>query len=384
MNSKKERTGPERWRAWLARWSPRGMVLTVLGALTLGVAGLSVAVSYQILTPAFGLWAAPTVGALDILWVVLQATELLAGNNRSRATHVQRAGLALTAVIAAIPTADLIISHHGGGSAGLAVVLAPAAIVATKGTWWLVLPALGRRVSPATRQAIATRRQEVADRIEVMAADAADRIELLNVAATIKEQVGAAETDYRVQLLAAQQSMTERLHAQARQTIESVTARPLPPVATDIDLPDLETWSLEGPALPVTAVRAAVTTGGADRHTPGTQVNGLTGPEDVTSRGAALTLADMAAVAGVPTPPVGEPLTDSQIGVVLRYLRYQEDPPLSKRQATKLFRNRGYVGSQERLKRVWRAEVSTDEDTGTDDDDVAEDVDDVADDDVTS
>lgn len=95
------------------RPSPRGTVLSVLGLVTLGVAILSVAVSYQILEPAFGAWAVPVVGALDALWCVFQATEILAGNNRRRVWRVQAAGLTLTFVNAAIPTADLILSGPG-------------------------------------------------------------------------------------------------------------------------------------------------------------------------------------------------------------------------------------------------------------------------------
>ncbi|MBJ6636954.1 hypothetical protein H4K36_01425 [Streptomyces sp. DHE7-1] len=45
----------------------------------------------------------PTVGALDALWVVFQATEILSCNNRRRAGRVRWAGLALTLVNAAIP-----------------------------------------------------------------------------------------------------------------------------------------------------------------------------------------------------------------------------------------------------------------------------------------
>ncbi|MEU5430931.1 hypothetical protein AB0H73_35735 [Streptomyces olivoreticuli] len=333
-------------------WSLRMMVLGVLAAITLGVAVLSMAVSYQILNPAFGVWASPTVGALDALWVVLQATEILAANNRRRARRVQWAGLVLTAVIAAIPTADLIVAP--GGGVGLAVVLAPVAIVATKSAWWLVLPSLGRRVSPTTRQAIDTRRQEVADRLETMEADAADRIELLRVATDLERQVGEAETAYRLSTLRAQQTMTQRLHEQAETTAETIAKMPLPAAVGHIALPELEGWVPVAPALPVTSP-------GTGWHAPGTQVSALTeteDPRDVTVRGTAVTLAELAAVRGVPTPQREEALTDDQLGVVLRYLRYSEDPPRSYRQAVALFRGLGYVGSQERVRRVWGQEVA--------------------------
>ncbi|WKK24130.1 hypothetical protein QZH56_36760 [Streptomyces olivoreticuli] len=349
-------------------WSGRTLVLGILAATTLGVAVLSMAVSYQILNPRFGVWASPTVGALDTLWVVLQATEILAANNRRRVRRVQWAGLVLTAVIAAIPTADLIVTP--GGGVDLAVVLAPVAIVATKSAWWLVLPSLGRRVSPITRQAIDIRRQEVADRLEQMEADAADRIELLTVATDLEQRVGEAETAYRLSTLKAQQSMTEQLHKQAEATAGTIAQMPLPEAVRQIALPELEGWVPTAPALPVTSP-------GTGRHAPGTQVSALTEteePRDVTSPGAAVTLADLAAVRGVPTPPPGEPLTDDQLGVVLRYLRYSEDPPRSYRQAVKVFRGSGFIGSEERVRRVWGQEVAVEDPESESEDPESEDV----------
>lgn len=330
-------------------WSLRSMVLVVLGAITLGVAVLSVAVSYQILIPRFGGWSAPTVAALDALWVVLQATEIHAANNRRRAKRVQWAGLALTLVIVAIPTADLILTRTDGFD--LALIITPVAIATTKGAWWLTLPSLGRKVSPATRRAIAERRQKVADRLEQMEADAADRIELLTVATALERQIGEAETGYRLSTLEIQQAMVEQLHTQSVATAETIEQMPLTDTVAHIALPTLNDWKPTAPALPVTPVAA--------RHTLGTQVGALMGPWPVTSRGTAVTLSELAAVRGVPTPEPGQSLNEAQLGVVLRHLRYSDDPPRSYRQAVAAFRRCGFVGSEERVRRVWSAEVPT-------------------------
>ncbi|MEV7471692.1 hypothetical protein AB0O20_35140 [Streptomyces kronopolitis] len=345
--------------------SPRTLVLGVLGVVTVGVAVLSMAVTYQILVPRFGGWAWPTVGALDALWVVVQATEILAGSNRRRARRVQYAGLVLTTVIAAIPTADLVMTltrTHAGFD--LAVILAPTAIVATKLAWWITRPALGRQVSQTTRQTIATKRQAVADRLEEMEADAAHRIELLRVATALEQQVGEAETDYRLATLKAEQRTTEKLHDQAVKTAKTIADKPLPDAVQHIELPELDGWEPTALALP-----------GTGRHALGTQVGALVGPRPDTSRdadGTGVTLADLASVRGVPTPAPGEPLTDDQLGVVLRYLRYGEDPPRSYRQARKLFRRLGFMGSEERVRKVWAAEVSVGEDDSEESVDEAE------------
>ncbi|MFJ2876559.1 hypothetical protein [Streptomyces sp. NPDC087298] len=338
METKKKRRG------WL---SARGGVLSILGLVTLGVAVLSVAVSYDILEPRFGLWAVPTVGALDALWLVFQATEILAGNNRRRIWRVQTAGLVLTLVNAAIPTADLIL-HRSQPGFDLAVILTPIAIVFTKLAWWIALPSLGRRVSADTRKALDDERQTVADQLETMEAAAAHRIELLELATALEEKMARAETAYRKGVLKAQHRMTEELHGQAETTAKTVAEKILPASVAAIRLPELGQWSAVAPALPGTL--------DGDRHSVGTQVNALppgSGTPTGTPARPTVTLAELAAVAGVPVPEPGQPLTDDQLDVVLRHLRYVDDPPQSYRQARDDYRALGYVGSEERVRRAW-------------------------------
>ncbi|MCX4665043.1 hypothetical protein [Streptomyces uncialis] len=355
--TKKENTP---WRP-----SPRGVVLAVLGVVTLAVAILSVAVSYDILHPRFGAWAVPTVGALDALWVVFQATEILAGNNRHRVRRVQCAGLALTVINAAIPTADLL---WGPGAFDLAVVLTPLAIVATKTAWWIALPSLGRKVSGDTQQAIDTKRQTVADRLEEMEAEAAHRIELLELATKLEKRVADAETAYRAGFLERQQAMTEALHDQAQATAATVAEMPLPSSVAAIDLPVLGQWTPQAPALPGTVDSAS----GLDRHATGTPVSALPGASGGTAPGTPAhpaaqhdVLAELAAVEGVPVPRPGEQLTGGQMDVVLRHMRYAGDPPMSYRQARDAFRRAGYVGSEERVRHAWGALLATEDGTAT-------------------
>ncbi|MEU6664263.1 hypothetical protein [Streptomyces sp. NPDC046821] len=333
-----------------ARWSSRAWVLAVLGAFTLGVAALSMKVTYSILVPHFGPWAVPTVGALDALWVVLQATEILSGNNRTRVNRVRWAGLALTAVLAAVPPADLILTSRGAGL-DLAVVLTPVAIALTKGVWWLVLPSLGRSVSPSTRQAIADRRQTVVDRLEEMEAEAAHKIELLGVAKDLNLRVTKAETEYRLSALKAQQEMTDELHTQAQTTAQTISKKVLPELVSQIELPELEGWEPAAPELPVTPV---------------TQVRALMGPESGTPRVTPVTLEELATVAGVTVPRPGEPLDDDQLDVVVRYLRYSDDPPRSYRATAKAMREAGFMGSEERVRHAWREVVSKESVTSPD------------------
>jgi hypothetical protein len=76
------------------------------------------------------------------------------------------------------------------------------------------------------------------------------------------------------------------------------------------------------------------------------------GGEQAPAEGA-LTLQELAAVEGVPLPKPGETLTDDQLSVVLRWLRYGMEPPRSYRQAQGDFRKHGFKAREERVRRTW-------------------------------
>lgn len=129
-------------------------------------------------------------------------------------------------------------------------------------------------------------------------------------------------------------------------------------------------------ATTVTATsRDAVTDTGADAATDAATVTDqpVTAPASVTGEAvtdgkasqATVTLAEVAAVAGVPVPETGERLSDEQLVVVLRHLRYREDPPLSYRQAVAAFREAGFVGGEERIRRTWGELMSREENDAT-------------------
>ncbi|MFF2809351.1 hypothetical protein ACFVT2_19650 [Streptomyces sp. NPDC058000] len=164
-------------------------------------------------------------------------------------------------------------------------------------------------------------------------------------------------------------------------------------VGADAAIADM--FTVTAPATPVTEtvvpVTPSLTTASAppalesastgDRDAEGTQVNAqdtpseplaVTGTEQTVtpvtppvtedrSDVTAATLEELAAVAGVPTPVPGERLTDEQLVVVLRHLRYRDDPPLSYRQAGADFRDAGYVGSEQRVRKAWGALMSHEE-----------------------
>ncbi|MGW8378566.1 hypothetical protein [Streptomyces sp. ODS28] len=83
--------------------------------------------------------------------------------------------------------------------------------------------------------------------------------------------------------------------------------------------------------------------------------------ESVPVERSAVTLAEVAAVAGVTAPEAGVPLSDAQLVVVLRYLRHSIDPPMSYRQAATAFREGGFVGAEGRVRAAWSALIEQEE-----------------------
>lgn len=77
--------------------------------------------------------------------------------------------------------------------------------------------------------------------------------------------------------------------------------------------------------------------------------------DDVTAMNEAVRLEDMAKVAGVSTPEPGTALTDAQLVVVLRWLRYSQNPPLAKRAAVARFRSEGFQAGEARVRAAWDA-----------------------------
>ncbi|MFF4909742.1 hypothetical protein ACFY2T_33335 [Streptomyces sp. NPDC001260] len=72
-------------------------------------------------------------------------------------------------------------------------------------------------------------------------------------------------------------------------------------------------------------------------------------------------LAAVAAVAGVDTPEPGEPLTEKQLTVVLRWLRHSENPPLSYRKALAAYRAAGFSAKEERVRKAYAALIDAED-----------------------
>ncbi|MFS7877668.1 hypothetical protein ACEYXF_30680 [Streptomyces asiaticus] len=171
----------------------------------------------------------------------------------------------------------------------------------------------------------------------------------------LAKKVGAGDALLGANLVDVQRG---RLTDGADAALAGMFALPVTPSAhgvTDAPTPlAVESADEEGVTLPVTEEDTQVTP--EIETVPSQPVTPVTPPPETP-----VTLEEIAAVAGAPTPVVGEPLSDAQLVVVLRHLRYTDDPPLSYRQAVAAFREAGFVGGEQRVRRAWGSLMSHEE-----------------------
>ncbi|MEV7592581.1 hypothetical protein AB0O42_20130 [Streptomyces sp. NPDC089922] len=150
----------------------------------------------------------------------------------------------------------------------------------------------------------------------------------------------------------------------------------------DVALGDMFAIAVTPPPEPVMGGRDAVTAAVTPALPPAPEPDPVKGPvtgrrdgkdtqvntptvdlagEGVTPAVTPVTLDQLAAIAGVPIPLIGEPLSDEQIVVVLRFLRYSADPPLSYRQTAAAFRESGFTGGESRIRGAWATLMAQEE-----------------------
>ncbi|MET9012306.1 hypothetical protein ABZX74_15510 [Streptomyces olivaceoviridis] len=334
--------------------SQLGPILGLHGTLSL-IAGWSIALVY------------------DALWIGSLRMSEVAIRQRSRIGMAVMLGLSLAAL--GVSTGTLLVLGHARVFAF--VPLAAAAFMALR------LFAGNVLADTATANQIAE--QSATDRNErALAAATARHLRSTAVTDVVTETAGhlgeMARQIARAETLTKAEARISKARAKAEERLEksdrkhgekaaAFAARPLTLTVTTPGTPALPTGTDRpaADAAPTTipAPQPAIGTAAPQAVTnTDTQVNAhddTATDVSVTPPAHPVTLADLAAVAGVPTPVPGEALTDAQLDVVLRFLRYTDDPPRSYRQASTDFRDLGFVGSEERVRRAWAALMSKEE-----------------------
>lgn len=279
-------------------------------------------------------WAIALI--FDALWVGSVGMARRAINQRSR----NGMAVAVSASIAAAVVSAVVL--HKLGHAGVwstAPVLAAA-------FWALAIFSEATLASPETEDQIRATAAKARDDAALARAQArrlASEAETEVITSTAQHLAEAHRMVVQAQILTKTQERIDKARAEAERKLRKVDAK------YGKDARAFAARSLD------VVYRPAVSGGTGD-------VPQVSAPESIPPLGAVpppddgvpgVTLADVAAVAGVETPVPGEPLSDEQIAVVLRHLRYSDAPPLSYRQASAVFRLSGFKGSQERVRKVW-------------------------------
>ncbi|MFF1901536.1 hypothetical protein [Streptomyces sp. NPDC058206] len=285
-------------------------------------------------------------GATAVLALVLLGLTMLG----------QASPLVIRVGLWALPAASSVMSAMAAGDPGRTVIYAVTPMgmcVSAEGMAFLarriVVHTDGRdaeaeRKAAAIVQALAYHRARAANHPDAKVQRASERTSW-----KLARKVGVGDVALGARLVDVQR---ERVTSGADAALADMFSVPVTPAVT-------------GPVTPAVApapLRPELESGKDTRDAEDTQVNDAE-PTDSTAAVTPVTvpvlppvtLEDLAVVAGVPLPKPGETLTDSQLSVVLRYLRYSDDPPLSYRQAAAGFRQAGYVGSEERVRAAWGA-----------------------------
>lgn len=311
----------------------------------------------------------------DALWIGALRMSEAAIRQRSRIGMAVMLGLATVAV--GVSTGTLLILGHAQVFA-----FVPAAAAAFMGLRLFTTHVLADSDTAATIAA-----QDAADRnARALARSTARHLRTAAVTDVVTEtadhlgemarQIARAETLTKAEerISKARAEAEERLRkadGKHGEMAAAFTARPLTLAVTAPGTPALPTVTAPDTGRPaITPPPVSETPPGTSGPQPATDTVTQVSTPNGTPIGTAdtppaqpVTLADLAAVAGVPTPVPGEPLTDAQMDVVLRHLRYTDDPPRSYRQARAEFRDAGWVGSEERVRRVWGALLTHEETT---------------------
>jgi hypothetical protein len=311
-----------------------GPILGLTGTLGL-IAGWSIAIVYD------ALW----IGALRMSEVAI----------RQRSTIGVAVMLGLSAVAVGTSTATLLVLGHAQVFA-----FVPVAAAAFMG---LRLFAGNVLADASTAEQIAE--QSAADRnARALAAAAARHLRseaTTDVITEVADHLADMERQIaRAKVLTAAQATIDKARAKAEGVLakadeehgEAARAFLQRDLALSVSRPAVTPGRVTG----VTQVRAEI----APVTPPAVTVDEADTDEPVGQAPAegVMTLEELAAINGIALPQPGVTLTDEQLEVVLRWLRYSMEPPRSYRQAQDAFRRAGFQGGEHRVRRIW-GEIET-------------------------
>ncbi|MFE0676090.1 hypothetical protein [Streptomyces sp. NPDC058867] len=235
---------------------------------------------------------------------------------------------------------------HGLLNAGVVVAVIGAVVpAAAKATLIMAVERDATRISPAAQRQIDAVRSATRDQVAIGRAVTRAKTDRHTTAAALeREERKARGKAHKVRHEAA-----EELSKLADKHPVDDAPQEVPALFSDEDLARvLGQWTQDGASPGVSPLSPHVGAVSPIGELPARQDAGHA-PVDLSG------LAEAATVAGVETPEPGEPLTDEQLTVVLRWLRHSENPPLSYRKALAAYRAAGFSAKEERVRKAYAA-----------------------------
>ncbi|RPE41966.1 hypothetical protein EDD90_5066 [Streptomyces sp. Ag109_O5-1] len=237
-----------------------------------------------------------------------------------------------------------------------AVVAVIGAVVpaAAKATLIMAVDRDSTRISPAAQQQIDAVRSATRDQVAIGRAVTGAKADRQRTAAVLEREERKALGRAQKERHQAAKKL-EKVNKKHPVTAAADVPQEVPALFSDEDLAQvLGQWTQEGVSPGVSPVSPQVGPVSPVPELPASQGEGHT-PLDWPG------LAQVAAVAGVETPEPGEPLTEEQLTVVLRWLRHSENPPLSYRKALAAYRAAGFSAKEERVRKAYAALIDAED-----------------------
>ncbi|MDQ0911227.1 hypothetical protein QFZ22_007212 [Streptomyces canus] len=285
-------------------------------------------------------------GIYDAVWLYALAMETAHRRQGSKTTLPATLGWLFL-----VTSVGVLFTHGLLYATAVVAVIGAVVPAASKATLIMAVEREATRISPAAQAQIDAVRSATRDQVAIGRAVTRAKTDRQKTAAVLEREEHEARGK-------AQKVRHEAVEELTKLTAEHPVAdlpQEVPALFSDEDLARvLGQWSDGGVSLGVSPVSPQVS--------PVSPVPELTASQ---SEGHAPLdwpgLAQVAAVAGVETPEPGEPLSEEQLTVVLRWLRHSDNPPLSYRKALAAYRAAGFSAKEERVRKAYAALIDAED-----------------------
>ena len=285
-------------------------------------------------------------GIYDAVWLYALAMET--AHRRQGSSGKLPASLGWLFLVTSV---GVLVTHGLLYATAVVAVIGAVVPAAAKATLIMAVERDTTRISPAAQQQIDAVRSATRDQVAIGRAVTRAKADRHTTAAQLERE----ERKARGKAQKTRHKAAEKLSRVTENRPVADVPQEVPALFSDEDLTRvLGQWTQEGVSPGVSPVSPQVSPVSPIGEIAAAKGEGHT-PLDWSG------LAEAAAVAGVETPQPGEPLTDEQLTVVLRWLRHSDNPPLSYRKALAAYRAAGFVAKEERVRKAYAALIDAED-----------------------